>query len=492
MHVTFYQGQVQGREFAAPVMAGMRPGYIYRVQLSNLAGHPGVSLYPSLEVCGTLHLPPKLNPADYPAPVVLTEQDIERVLAGSLVTKVVYLEHPERAIPSVGGANQPQEIDLLPQHDLLAAARESGRPVLIVRLGERELSAQEMASQSIPGTVLLPGDKVLPPPRWAPCVRWLCLPWPPEDECLHDGGDTGTRVGYDRDGQLRGLDPSDTVAEYADSQGRRGLAVSNRVCLCVPRFTVLRSETPLGLYHAVVGPGDTQVVQGQQLMESRWPSKQAQQYEQPGALQGRQRPSAAIATQGIDRILYLEVLQANLLDIGPLDAVGTKGLLRLEEVERVRLARQMEFARQLSRPYGVQGVEQTQGTSVVGRAEGLALVSAVAETRDLTVCCNEEPRPPDKPLVLYKCCDKQAAQVGDVVTFTLKYSNLGGQPISDIAVSDSLTGRLEYVPGSAQSDRNAVFTAQQNEAGSVILRWEVGGRLLPGQSGRVRFQARIR
>jgi uncharacterized repeat protein (TIGR01451 family) len=79
-----------------------------------------------------------------------------------------------------------------------------------------------------------------------------------------------------------------------------------------------------------------------------------------------------------------------------------------------------------------------------------------------------------------------------VVTFMLKYSNHGGKPITDVAVTDSLTTRLEYVPGSSQSDRPAVFTTQPNEAGSSLLRWEITGRLLPGQSGVVRFQARIR
>ena len=70
--------------------------------------------------------------------------------------------------------------------------------------------------------------------------------------------------------------------------------------------------------------------------------------------------------------------------------------------------------------------------------------------------------------------------------------NTGNRAISDVVVSDSLSGRLEYVPGSAKTDRNAVFTMQMNEAGSVVLRWEVGGRLLPGQTGLISFQARVR
>src|SRR3954462_5600998 len=119
-----------------------------------------------------------------------------------------------------------------------------------------------------------------------------------------------------------------------------------------------------------------------------------------------------------------------------------------------------------------------EGTAVVGRTEGgPEVVRATAEVRDITVCCNEAPIPPDRPLRLFKWADRQAAQIGDVVTFSLKYSNVGGRPITDVAVSDSLSPRLEYVPGSSQSDRDAVFTIQPNEAGSAVLRWEIGGKL---------------
>src|SRR5262249_46509531 len=101
------------------------------------------------------------------------------------------------------------------------------------------------------------------------------------------------------------------------------------------------------------------------------------------------------------------------------------------------------------------------------------------------------PLPPGK-FVLCKSVDKHTARLGDVVTFSLRYSNLGGQPIQDIAVVDSLTGRLEYVPGSAKTDRAASFTMLPNDAGSLQLRWEISGKLLPGDSGLITFQARVR
>src|ERR1700732_4502297 len=66
LRVTFYQGMTRGRQFQTPASAGLRPGYIHRVELTNLPNHPGVALFPTLEVIGTLVLPPGQRAADYP------------------------------------------------------------------------------------------------------------------------------------------------------------------------------------------------------------------------------------------------------------------------------------------------------------------------------------------------------------------------------------------------------------------------------------------
>src|SRR5262249_53482799 len=141
---------------------------------------------------------------------------------------------------------------------------------------------------------------------------------------------------------------------------------------------------------------------------------------------------------------------------------------------------------------GTATVATSEMAAAVGRVEGLGVYTATEETCDVTVICEPPQVVLDKPMHLTKWADRQCAEVGDVGTFYLKYSNCGGKPIEDVAVSDSLTGRLEYVPGSAKTDRNAVFTTQQNEAGSVILRWEISGKLMPGQTGVISFQARVR
>jgi len=97
------------------------------------------------------------------------------------------------------------------------------------------------------------------------------------------------------------------------------------------------------------------------------------------------------------------------------------------------------------------------------------------------------------PLTVTKCVDPPGPkQQGEIVTVTIRYANTGTKAASDIVVSDSLSGRLEYIPGSAQSDRPSNFSTSENEVGSVVMRWELPGTILPGQSGTIKFKAKIR
>jgi uncharacterized repeat protein (TIGR01451 family) len=194
----------------------------------------------------------------------------------------------------------------------------------------------------------------------------------------------------------------------------------------------------------------------------------------------------------LDIIAETQVLKAQTIDIGLAEAIGTSKFYMLTDVERLKLLKTMEYARKITKSYGTRGMSVIETTAVMGRVDGVAVMESELSPREACGVCIESPQMPAKPLMLCKWADKQSGQIGDVVTFTLKYVNLGGQPITEVAVNDSLTGRLEYVPGSAQSSRDAVFTTQANEAGSLILHWEISGKLLPGQSGTVRFQAKIK
>jgi uncharacterized repeat protein (TIGR01451 family) len=442
LQAAFYETGAAGRGGPAPFAVGLRPGYCYQFELTGLPARPERpdavrALYPSVEVRGSLSLNHGLKPADHPVPLVFSREDIARAQDGAFIMKVFYLECPEEALAVATKPDQPLEIEVPPSTDPVAEARARGRLVLILRFGERQLSPAEVASHSVPGTVLFPGETALGPPTQPPCVPWAC--WQVtdprlgarllEEECFHDGGDIGRRAGIGPDGRLHGLDPSDTVAEYSDSTGGRHVSVSNRVCICAPRFAAIRSElTPAG-YVGVKLVARTETVTGRIIYENRVPVVEAHRVETPENM--------------------------------------------------IAGAKASELA-------------ETQGVGVVEQYIGMVIAIGRVQTGEMVGSCFKELLLPQRPLVLCKSADRHTAQVGDVVTFQIRYTNSGGQPISDVAVSDSLTNRLEYVPGSARSDREAVFTTQANEAGSVILRWEFGGRLLANQSGVVNFQARVR
>lgn len=69
-------------------------GAIYRLKLTSLAGREGVELYPTLEIAPVT---PRTDAylAHAPIPVQFTDEDLDQVLSGNFVTKVIYLPDPE-------------------------------------------------------------------------------------------------------------------------------------------------------------------------------------------------------------------------------------------------------------------------------------------------------------------------------------------------------------------------------------------------------------
>lgn len=434
--VAFYPGTSDQKIFEAPVTVGLRPGYCFRVQIKDLPERPTMGLYPTLEVRGALKDAPNFNCAQFPAPVVIDDTDLKLISQGAYVVKVVYLEHPDQAFPVATQKDQPIQLEVRPGEDPLQEARLRGRPLLIVRFGERAPTSDELLHATVPNTILLPNETGLAQPPRPPSSPALCFPVTdplhgrncPEEERICDGGDRPPGAAFGPEGKLTNVDPQDAVAEYVTSKGDRKIAVSNKVCICVPRFAVVRGLLLPNNYEGAVGLRLAELTVPQQVFRVKQPPYEQLQVDQLRGMRGRIRASENVNTQG-------------LLDISQL-------------------------------VYTALAIGKTQDREIVG-------------------VCKECP-PPDCPLVLQKWVDKGCAQIGEIVTFTLRYTNPGGQPIENVAVVDSLTARLEYVPGSAKSDRPAMFTTQPNEAGSLKLRWEISGKLPPGQSGTLSFQARIR
>ena len=64
--------------------------------------------------------------------------------------------------------------------------------------------------------------------------------------------------------------------------------------------------------------------------------------------------------------------------------------------------------------------------------------------------------PPDKPgLSVIKQVDADEAEPGDMVTYTIRFRNMGNTPIRAVSIVDSLMPRLEYVAEVGRSARRA-------------------------------------
>jgi uncharacterized repeat protein (TIGR01451 family) len=440
VRVTAYPGSKLARMYDTSAVVGLRPGYVYRFELSNLPYNPGKVLYPEVEVRGVLVPRPDMKYMDYPIPLVFSQADIERAMLGTLITKVIYLEDPEKAVPAEVQPDKPVEMPDDTEGEAVREALANGRLMAIVRLGDRRPSREELQAVAIDGTILLPGERYLKAPALPPVLPfWACPlfdpilgPKGPREECFVNGDDKNDPLGIRLDDRLGGLNPTDVGVEYT-AQGKRRVTTSSLVCICAPRYMIRRVELL------------------------------------PGGVDVRVMIAANVARSGT---AWLKERAAPMAEIG-----------REKATEYVGRMRPSIYVGRLGTSFWV-------GTSkpvAIGQVLGVKVEGALVEPEQLTAY------PALCPLTVTKLVDPPGPkQPGDVVTITIRYANTGANAVSDLVVSDSLSGRLEYIPGSAQTDRPANFSTSENEVGSVVLRWELPGTLLPGQAGTIKFQAKVR
>lgn len=140
--VTFFStgGQATPAQ-PSPANAALQVGRVYRVKISDLPDFPGVEFYPTVELLDRLHPPPG-KATRYPVPISFTLEELDQVAQGRLVTKIVYVEQPDRASP-IDSTRQTLSQTLSPRDNALATADQLGRPIAIVRLGSRVPDLQQ-------------------------------------------------------------------------------------------------------------------------------------------------------------------------------------------------------------------------------------------------------------------------------------------------------------------------------------------------------------
>ncbi len=474
---------------------GLRPGYGYRGKLRK----DDIQLFPTIEVIGTPIMPPDCKPDRHVAAITWTGDELDQAAAGKLVSKILYIEDPEQASPIPSSTDSPIITVAEPGEDILRLALKKGRPVARVTIGSRSVEDRDWELSTVAGTVWRVGKEAPSAPLSPPYIP-LCPPQAdplhgpacPQHEIVRDGGDKYPRATIGAQAQAVGVDTEDSVAEFTGFKGRRRVIPSNRVCLYMPRFCWVTQQTAIGSVDHQTGPAGATMSLGINRIDLRQPSLATVSETRINGLRSRLRPGGLDLTQYAGRVVKLQVLQGQDLVQTPKANVADRGPDAVKDRQRPQATSAED--RLVTKVGGV-GIQQlmseTKAVALARSEAGPKVVSSQVVAREARSDCKEDMVILDQPMVLHKSADRQVAIPGDVVTFTLRFSNMTGRPLTDVAIVDNLSPRLEFVEGSARSNKEAVFTVQENDAGSLILRWEVG-TLAPGENALVRFQAKVR
>jgi uncharacterized repeat protein (TIGR01451 family) len=302
---------------------------------------------------------------------------------------------------------------------------------------------------------------------------------PRSDEYLCDGGDRTPPVHYDRTFR-HGLDSEDTVGEWSDPAGGHHVTPSNKVCVYAPRFGEVRSFTlPVG------GTGVAQLVSANDVthgagLDARTYLDSEVQKTQIDATRVRTRASGLEIERSVAGFDQSASAALNLQDLSPLLNLTFLQRGELNRGEEAFLAKGIQSA-----------VVWTRTEFPVIAATDVSAQEVRAEFRPSEIVGLEDMGRPGQLLVI-KIADKESAAVGEVITFTIRYDNLGDKPVHHVRVIDNLTPRLELIEGSATSDRKGRLDLEPNGEGSFVLTLVVDGELAGKTGGTVTFKARVK
>jgi uncharacterized repeat protein (TIGR01451 family) len=311
---------------------------------------------------------------------------------------------------------------------------------------------------------------------WAP--PGIARPWP-ADEYIGDGGDARNMAIVGQDWRINGLDPEDTLAHYETRDGRTLIAPSNHVKLYAPRFVAVRRVTLANSFEQEQFAVSARRRREAAAQEQQLPPIAVMQPVAAHGEIGRKTPTA-----------QQQDLPSLLVDKQRLVAEAVNRYKPYEDFSIIRTGQFIEAEKAQLAVRVDAAITWTSDQAAQVTVNGRKAIAAVADRiAQITYSIDDKKTP---CLRLLKVASTDTARPGEIVEFTLRYDNTGDDLIGNVTIVDSLTTRLEYVPDSASSSLKATFSSEENEAGSLVLRWEITDPLKPGQGGILRFKCRVR
>jgi uncharacterized repeat protein (TIGR01451 family) len=301
----------------------------------------------------------------------------------------------------------------------------------------------------------------------------------PYDEYICDGGDNYANVHVRRDWKVFGLEQEDTIVHFDTLDGRTEHSVSNKVCLYAPRFAAVRQ---------VRGLESSEQADRLAAADKSLPPVIGEELKIVSDINQPQQPVADLGIKGAQSYLerqkgltaettrHLTQIHRDLLPYENLDMIR-RGVM--QNNEKLRLAQVAANAVVWTREEAVQVVIDKK-----------LPLEAVRDTQlGETVMYDRQGKP---RMRICKIADKSEAQPGDIVSFTLRFDNVGEQKVGNVTIIDNLTTRLEYVEGSQECSHKANFVTTLNDGETLVLKWEIEDPLRVGEGGIIRFKCRVR
>jgi uncharacterized repeat protein (TIGR01451 family) len=304
-----------------------------------------------------------------------------------------------------------------------------------------------------------------------------------QSEYLADGGDSGLPTKILSDWTVHNLDTEDTVAHFDTLDGRTLAEASNKVYLYAPRFRNIRKVEGLlnesqvtalveaANHNRVVANTNRERI-GFTAQETK--SNYARSKDAIVGVGGRNRSGGLGNTVTLTEYNNFEAIDSDSMML-------RQSVFDLRNHENLSLVRAVAKANAWA---GVQGIKIQVNELASMEQTGVDGVAAIFQIDD------QQSR--TSKLRLIKVASTDTAQTGEVVGFTLRFDNIGNQLVGNVTILDNLTGRLEFIQGSAMSSLPAGFAVQTNAGGSLTLRFEMTDPLKPGDFGIVSFQCRVR
>jgi uncharacterized repeat protein (TIGR01451 family) len=468
--IAFWNGTQFEKAGDSQATLRLQVGCVYRLMITGVPRHEGSEVFPSIELLDRLYVPTE-KAMEFPVIVEIPTGDLDQAIAGKLVTRIVYLENPETAMPYRQTELEQPYFDVQPGDDPLQAAHRLGRVFAVVHAGSRIPDPDDLKN----------GMGLISVPEPHPVGEGF--PWQNQrevnDEYIYDGGDRDGKTIVDADWRLHHLDPQDTIAHFDTLDGERLVAESNRVQIYSPRFAAVRRIAGAISANAVDAPSSARRDVANIETTQDQASTTTLQNIQPRRNFNFQGANALLhSTRGVtvDDVWAIKSMSRVLKSYEDFQIIRSG---EMENAEKPRLGIRIDAAKSWDSDLHVQVAE--------GRVKPLVVRDTMVAQESVN-----DGRPKRPMIRLYKVASKGYAQPGEEVEFTIRFDNIGNEPIGNVTIVDNLTTRLEYIPDSAECSKAGDFKTERNQADSETLRWEITDPLEVTDGGIIRFRCRVR